>query len=212
MDTERFKPRERDRELEQELGLEGKFVILYAGTMGYAHGLETALDAANFLRTEQDIQFLLVGDGSERPFLEQYAAERHLQNVRFIDFQSLEEIPRYYSLSDINLSTLRRYKLSEGVRPSKLFPALASGKPLIYVGEGEGAGIVRESGGGVILEPEAGLLLANTILDLKSKPELCRQMAEKGRAYAVENYSWKTIIEKWQEQFDEVIRGARKKK
>ncbi len=83
---------------------------------------------------------------------------------------------------------------------------------MIYVGEGEGADIVRESGGGVILEPEMGLLLANTILDLKSKPDFCREMAERGRAYVVEHYSWKSIIGKWQDQFDEVIRKASKKK
>lgn len=200
VDTELFQPRERDRALEESLGLEGKFVVLYAGTMGYAHGIETALEAADILRDEEEIFFLFVGDGSERPRLEQIAREKNLPNVRFIDFQPLEVIPRYYSLSSINLSTLRRYKLSEGVRPSKVFPALASGQPLIYVGEGEGADIVKESGGGIILEPENPELLARTILELKNNPETCREFARKGREYAVENYSWQSIIKNWLSQ------------
>lgn len=200
VDTELFQPREKDKELEEGLGLEGKTVILYAGTMGYAHGIETALEAADILRDNPDLFFLFVGDGSERPKLEAIAQEKQLPNVRFIDFQPLEVIPRYYSLSSINLSTLRRYKLSEGVRPSKVFPALASGQPLIYVGEGEGAEIVKESGGGVVLEPENPELLARTILELKNDPKRCQDMAVQGRAYVVEHYSWNSIIRNWLDQ------------
>lgn len=199
VDTDLFQPTERDLELEEQLSLQGKFMILYAGTMGYAHGIETALSAADILRDHQDIIFLFVGDGSEKPKLEQIAQEKALPNVRFIDFQPLEEIPRYYSLSSINLSTLRRYKLAEGVRPSKVFPALASGQPLIYVGEGEGAEIVRQSGGGVVLEPENPELLAKTILELKNNPEYCQELSAKGREYVIKNYSWDSIIERWLE-------------
>ncbi|NLO98133.1 MAG: glycosyltransferase family 4 protein, partial [Peptococcaceae bacterium] len=169
------------------------------GTMGYAHGLEVALEAAAILEKEEDIFFLLVGDGSQRPELEKIAREKNLKNVRFIDFQPLQVIPRYFSLSSINLSTLRRYKLSEGVRPAKVFPSLASGQPLIYVGEGEGAEIVKESGGGVVLEPENPELLARTILQLKNDPAYCRELAAKGREYVVKNYSWQNIIKRWLE-------------
>ena len=152
------------------------------------------------MRQEEEIFFLFVGDGSERPKLEEIAREKKLTNVKFIDFQPLEVIPRYYSLSSLSLSTLRRYKLSEGVRPSKVFPALASGQPLIYVGEGEGAEIVRESGGGVVLEPENPRLLARTILELSKNPEYCAELAVRGREYVLKNYSWQSIIQKWLEK------------
>jgi colanic acid biosynthesis glycosyl transferase WcaI len=202
VDTDLFQPRDPDRELLAGLGLQGKKVILYAGTMGYAHGIETALAAADILRGEEDIFFLFVGDGSERPKLEEQARAMNLPNIRFIDFQPLAEIPRYYSLSSINLSTLRRYKLSEGVRPSKVFPALASGQPLIYVGEGEGAAIVRESGGGIVLEPENPGLLARAILELLKDPARCRELSRKGREYVIRHYSWRSIIRNWLDQFE----------
>ena len=214
VDTELFKPRDKDNDLEDTLRLKDKFIILYAGTMGYAHGIETALEAADILKDEKEIYFLFVGDGSERPKLELLAKEKNLPNVRFIDFQPLEEIPRYYSLSSLSLSTLRRYKLAEGVRPSKVYPALASGQPLVYVGEGEGAEIVRESGGGVVLEPENPKLLADTILELKGNPAYCRELSLKGRQYVIDNYSWKSIITKWLDQLesDLVSRKDRDKK
>lgn len=198
VDPDLFTPHEPDRELAEKLKLQGKYVILYAGTMGYAHGLEVALQAAELLeKSEPDIVFLFVGDGSEKPRLEEMAREKHLSNVRWVDFQPITEMHRYYSLSNLNLSTLRRYKLSEGVRPSKVFPGLASAKPLIYVGEGEGARIVEESGGGVVIPPEEPELLVQAILDLKKDPEACQAMGSKGREFVIKHYSWKAIVARW---------------
>lgn len=200
VDPELFAPQPPDLKLAEELQVQDKFVILYAGTMGYAHGLEVALQAADILRQEalgQDIVFLFVGDGSEKPKLEEMAKTLKLANVRWVPFQPITEMARYYSLAHINLSTLRRYKLSEGVRPSKVFPGLASAKPLLYVGEGEGAKIVEESGGGVIIPPEDPGILAQTILSLKADSARCQTLGKKGREYVIKNYAWKSIVKNW---------------
>ena len=200
VDPELVAPQEPDRVLAKKLAVEDKFVILYAGTMGYAHGLEVALQAADKLRDNSDIVFLFVGDGSERLKLEIMAETMKLPNVRWVPFQPITEISRYYSLAAINLSTLRRYKLSEGVRPSKVFPGLASAKPLVYVGEGEGAMIVEKSGGGLVLPPENPELLAQTILELKANPTKRAEMGKCGRKYIIDHYSWATIVSSWLNQ------------
>jgi glycosyltransferase involved in cell wall biosynthesis len=198
VDPELFTPHEPDQELAEKLGLQGKYVILYAGTMGYAHGLEVALQAAELLEKSQpEIVFLFVGDGSEKTRLQEIAREKELANVRWVDFQPITEMHRYYSLASLNLSTLRRYKLSEGVRPSKVFPGLASGKPLLYVGEGEGAKIVEESGGGVIIPPEEPEALVQVILNLKQDPDSCQAMGARGREFVIKSYSWKAIVSRW---------------
>lgn len=198
VDPDLFAPQDPDQELMKKLDLQGKYVILYAGTMGYAHGLEVALQAAQILeKNDQDIAFLMVGDGSERPRLEEMAREMNLTNIRWVEFQPITEMKRYYSLSSINLSTLRRYKLSEGVRPSKVFPGLASAKPLIYVGEGEGAKVVQESGGGIVIPPENPELLAQTILEMKNDSKRCIEMGLRGREFVIKKYSWKAIVSKW---------------
>lgn len=200
VDPDLFSPRQRDEDLTEELNLRGKFVVLYAGTMGYAHGLEVALEAAQILdkdRDGRDVVFLFVGDGSEKPQLMERAAAFELTNVRWVPFQPLNEIVRYYSLSDINLSTLRRYKLAEGVRPSKIFPGFASAKPLIYVGEGEGARVTEESGGGIVLPPEEPQALAVAILALKQDPEKRSEMGSKGREFVIAHYSWQAIVAQW---------------
>lgn len=198
VDPDLFAPMAPDEKLLEDLQLHGKYVILYAGTMGYAHGLEVALQAAQLLEKDHpEIVFLLVGDGSEKLRLMDLAREMNLTNVRWVDFQPITEMQRYYSVARISLSTLRRYKLSEGVRPSKVFPGLASAKPLIYVGEGEGAKVVEESGGGVVLPPEEPQLLAEAILKLKQDPELCQKLGEQGRDFVIKHYSWKSIVSHW---------------
>lgn len=198
VDPDLFAPIAPDEKLLEELNLRGKYVILYAGTMGYAHGLEVALQAAQLLEKDHpEIAFLMVGDGSEKPRLMEMAREMGLANVRWVDFQPITEMQRYYSVAQASLSTLRRYKLSEGVRPSKVFPGLASAKPLIYVGEGEGAKVVEESGGGVILPPEEPQLLAEAILKLQQDPALCQTLGERGRDFVMKHYSWKSIVSQW---------------
>lgn len=200
VDPDLFVPMPPDQELAQQLKVQGKFVILYAGTMGYAHGLEVALQAAELLKQETEIVFLLVGDGSEQLRLEELARDRQLDNVRWVPYQPISEIARYYSLAAINLSTLRKYDLSAGVRPSKVFPGLASAKPLIYVGEGEGAKIVEESGGGVVIPPENPGLLAQAIRELKSDPGLRAEMGRRGREYVQERYAWSSLVADWLHQ------------
>ncbi len=197
VDPELFTPRPADQELVASLQLQNKLVVLYAGTIGYAAGLEVALQAAEKLRSHPEIVFLLVGDGTEKPRLQKLAAEMQLPNVHWLPFQPLSEIVRYYNLAALSLVTLRRYKLAEGVRPSKLFPGLASAKPVIYVGEGEGARIMAESGGGVVIPPEDAAQLAETILELTADPERCRELGEKGRKYVSENYTWQVLVAQW---------------
>jgi glycosyltransferase involved in cell wall biosynthesis len=197
VDPELFTPGPPEEELVERLQLQNKLVVLYAGTMGYAAGLEVALQAAEKLRTQPEIVFLLVGDGTEKPRLQKMAEEMQLPNVHWLPFQPLTEIVRYYNLAALSLVTLRRYKLAEGVRPSKLFPGLASAKPVIYVGEGEGARIMAESGGGVVIPPEDAEQLAKAILELAADPAKCRQLGEKGRKYVIENYTWHVIVAKW---------------
>ncbi|MDR3539696.1 MAG: glycosyltransferase family 4 protein [Desulfosporosinus sp.] len=198
-----FAPQAPDKALLLKLKLKDKFVILYAGTMGYAHGLEVALQAAKSLeKVAPEVVFLFVGDGSEKPRLQAMAQDLQLNNVRWVDFQPITEMKRYYSLASLTLSTLRRYKLSEGVRPSKVFPGLASAKPLIYVGEGEGAKIAADSGGGIVLPPEEPELLAQAILELKKDPERCKKMGRLGREFVSLHYSWSSIVAGWLGELD----------
>ena len=192
-----FAPRERDTALADKLGIKaGDFVLIYAGTMGYAQGLESVIRTAELLKAESGIRFLFVGDGTEKPMLETLVQEKGMKNVSFVDFQPVQEMPRYFSLAAASIVPLKKNKLFAGARPSKMFPALGSAVPVIYSGEGEAADLVLSSGGGVVVEPENSEALAQAILELRKNPGL-REMGGRGRQFVQENYAWSEIILRW---------------
>lgn len=192
-----FAPRERDVAMATQLGIKSEdFVLIYAGTMGYAQGLESVLRAAELLKAKTDIRFLFVGDGTEKPMLEALVKEKGLAKVSFVDFQPVQEMPRYFSLSSASIVPLKKNKLFEGARPSKMFPALGSAVPVIYSGEGEAAELVLASGGGVVVEPENSQALAQAILELKDNPNRSA-MGQQGRQFVKEHYTWSEIIQRW---------------
>jgi glycosyltransferase involved in cell wall biosynthesis len=175
---------------------EEDFVLIYAGTMGYAQGLESVMLTVEILKDKDDFRFLFVGDGTEKPKLEALVREKGLSNVSFVDFQPVQEMPRYFSLSSASIIPLKKNKLFEGARPSKMFPALGSAVPVIYSGEGEAAELVLSSGGGVVVEPENSEELARTIVELSKNPNR-REMGKKGRQFVKDHYTWSEIIQRW---------------
>jgi len=168
-----FSPVEhKDHDLERQLGLAGRFVVGYLGTLGLAHGLENVLAAAEAL-ADQGITFLFVGSGAAEASLKAAASNRGLSNVVFVPRRPKEEISRYWSLCDVALVHLRNDPLFATVIPSKIFEAMAVGLPILYVGPpGEGQKIVERHGAGLITPPDEPQQLAAAVLRMAQDAEL----------------------------------------
>lgn len=198
VDTDLFRPLPSDLGLQKELGLYGKQVILYAGNHGIAHGLDVVIEAACLIQEEiPEAHFLLVGDGSEKKRLEALVAERRCRNVTFLPPCPPEELVYLYSFSAAALVTLKNDPLNAGARPSKIFPAMASGKPIVYCGSGEGAKLVTEAGAGIVVPPGNPEALKEALVTLLRNPNLAEEMGQRGRRYVVDNYSWSKIVGEW---------------
>jgi glycosyltransferase involved in cell wall biosynthesis len=202
VDTELFKPQPANAALAKDLGLEGKKVILYAGTHGYAHAVEVAIRAAKLLE-DTDIQFLFIGDGSEKPGLVQMAHELGLKNTLFLDPVPVEQIALFYSFATAGLSTLRNLPLFDGTRPAKIFAAMACGKPILYSGSGEGARLVEKARAGIVVAPEDPKALAAATSMLVNNPNLAIELGQNGRRYVLEHLTWSRIVENWLSQLQE---------
>lgn len=199
-DVRHFYPRTPDESLKNELGLAGKQIVLWAGTLGYAHGLDKVLEAAKLLKPETAVHFLFVGDGSAREDLLRVREQLQLANVTFHDPVSLDQVTAYYSLAFCGLSSLIDIPTYEGARPSKLFPILASGKPLLFVGKGEAARLVERSRGGVVVSPGNPQSIADAILHLARNPKRCEELGQNGRQFVVENLQWSIVVGRWLDQ------------
>lgn len=197
VDTSFFRPRPEDSALKRQLGLDGKRVVLYPGTHGHAHALDVVLGAAQLLEHRPDIHFLLLGDGSDKPRLERLARAMELRNLTFHDPVPLSELSSYFSIADCGLASLRGLSVYESARPAKVFPILASGKPLLFVGRGEAAQLIERARAGIVVPPNDPQPLATAVQLLLANPELCSSLGMNGRRFVEANFQWSRLIRDW---------------
>jgi colanic acid biosynthesis glycosyl transferase WcaI len=174
--------------LRRELGLEGKFVAAYVGTHGMAHGLDTVVAAAERLRGDSRIAFLLVGDGSERERLQREAAERGLSNLLVLGQRPKRDMPAIWRLTDVSLVLLRRLDTFKSVLPSKMFEAMAMRRPMILGVEGEAKALLEAAGAGIAITPEDDEALADSVARLADDPDLVRRFGDEGRGHVERHY------------------------
>jgi len=180
VDLHRYSPRPKDRELVEHWQLQNKFVVGYVGTHGMAHDLRNALSAAALLRAEKDICFMFVGDGAEKPMLEQTAREQQLTNVLFLAPQPKASMPGFWSLCDVALVHLKNDPVFADVIPSKIFEAMGMGLPLLLVApEGEATAIVKRDSAGLCVPPARPDLLAEAVLRLASDGPMRQTFADR---------------------------------
>ena len=138
-------------------GLDGRFVVMYSGNLGLAHPFEAVLDAAERLAAERpDVLVLFVGDGPRRAWVEAEVARRGLTTVRLLPSQPAGALAGSLGAADLHLVTMEA-PLGGLVVPSKIYGALAVGRPVLFVGppESEAARLVADADAGTVLAADA---------------------------------------------------------
>lgn len=170
-------------DLRDEFGLRDKFVVTYAGAIGMANDLDVVLDAADRLRDEPQVHFLIVGDGKECNRLQERAVDMRLPNVTFTGPQPKTEMPRYLAVSDACLATLKDIPMFRTTYPNKVFDYMAAGKPTILGIDGVIRDVVEAADGGVFVRPGDAAALADAVRDLAQDPARCAAMGRAAREY-----------------------------
>lgn len=191
VDTQRFTPDRYADTARSLMSRNGTCIALYAGLHGLAQGLDQVLEAAEALRDETGLKFVLIGDGPEKGILIQQAEERRINNLSFLDLCAASEIPGLLASADIALVTLKTY--IPGAVPSKLYEAMASGLPVVLVADGEAAEIVQRHNAGITVKPGDVDALTHAVQSLVADPVLRRNLGKNGRI-AAEQYFDRTMI------------------
>jgi glycosyltransferase involved in cell wall biosynthesis len=158
------------------------------------------------LEAVSHIHFLFVGDGSAKSALVRLRDDMRLTNVTFRDSVSLDQLPPYFSIAEAGLSSLIDIPVYDGARPSKFFPVLASGKPLIFVGKGEAARLVLEAKAGVVVPSGNPAELARVVLELTQDEQLLQEYGQNGRRYVETHLQWSNVIAAWLRQLPVIHR------
>jgi colanic acid biosynthesis glycosyl transferase WcaI len=130
----------------------GPLRILYSGNLGLAHDLETIFGAMQSLRDETQFVFRFAGGGSGRAELQRRCNRFDIRNVDFRPYCSPEELGSSIGSADISLVTLRPECVGTVV-PSKVYSALAVGRPVLFIGPPEctSAEMIRQHGCGWVV-------------------------------------------------------------
>lgn len=151
--------------LRGELGVHGRFLVVYAGNFGRAHRLDALVEAAAMLAGDaaSPVAFLLVGGGNGRPRIERMVTFRRLGNVVMLPFQPAERVGALLSAADLHVAAMA--EAAEGMLvPSKVAGAFAVGRPCLFLGPpaSSAAVAVRRWGAGAVLAPDdaAGIAAA----------------------------------------------------
>lgn len=206
VETQIFKPGDNGEAEKRALGLEDKFVVTYIGTLGFAHGLETVIEAAIRLKTaHSDIAFLLVGEGAESEKLRARVLIEALENVIVLGQQSRAAIPGIICASDVCLVLLRADDVFKTVIPTKMLEYMSCARPMIVGVDGQARAIMDEAQGGVFIQPEDAEGLVQAILDLKAAPELRERLGKSGRDYVEVNLSREDTAARYINLLEDVV-------
>jgi glycosyltransferase involved in cell wall biosynthesis len=198
-DEEFWLPQERSGFLDQAAGGSRGFNVLYIGAHGISQALTRILEAAREFKDNTDVRFFLVGEGAEKAKLQILAQEMGLSNIHFLDPVHKDRVRAYYADADVCLVPLRSIPLFKTFIPSKMFEMLAMGRPIVASVEGEAAGILKASGGALIVPPEDATSIAASIRRIKNDPKLAETMGIRGRAFVIGNYSRRALAGRYVE-------------
>jgi len=186
-DVDMFNPGVDGVSVRKKLGLENKFVVLYAGALGQANDIDTILRAAERLNHESHIRFVLFGDGKERARLKSESARMKLTNVIFAGVCPKKEMPAIVAASDVGIAILQDIPMFRTTYPNKVFDTMAAGRATVLVIDGVSRELIESSNGGVYVHPNDDELLAQKIFKLSKDPARVKQMGANARAYLVKH-------------------------
>jgi glycosyltransferase involved in cell wall biosynthesis len=172
----------------REHGLEGKFVALYAGAHGLSNDLDVVLRAAEHLRAQPEIAFVLLGDGKEKSNLMVRAAELQLKNVHFIASIPKLHMPAALAAADACIGILKPIPLYATVYPNKIFDYMAAGRPVVLAMAGVIRQVVVEAGAGLPVPPGDPVALAQAVMSLANDRAAAREMGLRGRRCIEERF------------------------
>lgn len=167
------------------------FNVLFAGNIGEAQDFPSILDAAQALRDEPNLRWLIVGDGRTAAWVRQEIVARGLEHiVRLLGRHPVERMPSFFRGAGALLVSLKKDPIFAMTIPGKVQSYLATGLPILGMLDGEGAAVIEQAGAGVVCEAGAGLALAEGVRVLMGMSAQERAaMGLRGRLYCEKEFS-----------------------
>lgn len=196
-------PKPMDASFVETYAPKNKFLIVYAGTIGVANALETLFSCAKTLASDEELHFLLVGDG---PFLSKYKKEyAQFKNVTFAPKVKKSQVQSVLSYADLLYFSVANSEVWEyGQSLNKVIDYMLASKPIIASYSGYPS-MLNESGCGVFVPADDVSSLVNVIIQMKNLPKNERlSMGQKGKQWLLDNRNYDTLAKNYLQYIEEI--------
>ncbi|HTH48839.1 MAG TPA: glycosyltransferase family 4 protein [Candidatus Limnocylindria bacterium] len=185
--------------------MRGRFTVAYAGNLGVKQGVDLLLKLAEAVKADARFWFFVIGDGADRPRLEEMAAKMGLTNVTFLPFMSQAD---YYSmLADVDLIFVaQRSGAGNNFFPSKLLGLMAQRKPLLVAADpdSELAVTISRSGFGLVSDYGDVAALRQSLETFATGEGRLAAFGDKGRE-AVARYDRSSVLKAWRDRIARLV-------
>ena len=188
-DTEIFRPDIDGSKIRQEKGWDNKLVLLHFGAMGKANGLEFVIEVAEKLKSNTEVHFVLVGEGSEKTALMKKVEQLGLKNIDILDSMPKVELVEFLAACDVSMVIFSNYSILEHNSANKFFDSLSAGKPILLNYSGWQRKILEDNGAGFgcdLYNPDEFI---EKVLYLNSHREDLQKMGQNARRVAEQSFA-----------------------
>jgi glycosyltransferase involved in cell wall biosynthesis len=174
----------------------GHFDVMFAGNIGESQDFGAVISAAELLRADTQVRWLIVGDGRMSDWVRSEISRRGLDGrVIMLGRHPLERMPSFYRQADALLLSLRDDPVFAMTVPGKLQSYLAAGIPVIGMLNGEGSALINESGSGLTCPAGDSQGLAAIVRGMRDLSAADRAaMGARGRAYAEREFDRDKLV------------------
>ncbi len=186
-----------------------KFYITYCGNIGLTQNMDLLLDVAKELSSEENVHFVLVGEGADKTRVVSRVENENIKNISFLPFQPYEDISHVFSLGDAGL-IISKPGVGENSVPSKTWSIMSAECPVIAnFDENEIRTILNDNNCGIFTKAGDKEAFKNAILELYHNKEKAVQLGKNGRQFIMDNLTREIGTSKYVKVVKEVYESVR---
>ena len=193
-------------QIREKYNWQEKKVFAYFGAHGVANDLMQVVEVANSFKNDDNIHFVLIGDGMQKKMLKDKVNEYGLNNIEFIDSVPKNEVVDYINAVDICMAILKKTDTFKTVYPNKVFDYMSCKKPTLVTIDGITRDLIETSQCGLYSEPEnleEFKIVVNKFINIKD--EELSKFGENGFKYVKEHFDREKLAERYIEVIEKVV-------
>lgn len=169
------------------------FIVEFHGSFIPLHGVETIIDAAEILKKEKDIEFVLIGKGQMFDFAKERIIRKDLSNVKLAGWVDYSKLPEKINIADVCLGIFGTTPKAKRCITHKVFEIMAIEKPLITMRSRANEELFTNKKNAILVTPGNPKELAAAILSLKKDAKLREKIAKNSYNLFREKFTAKKI-------------------